>query len=101
MKYFIITSSPAPGVSDDQATDEAIITAHLQHIQRGFDEGWILFSGPKAQTSGGVLIMKAESESAVEAFFATDPLQVAGILKNEWVEFKLHDCQDAIKHWFA
>ena len=61
MKYFMIESTfhqPAPVGEDDL---QRLIKEHQRYLARGFAEGWILVSGPKAAGGGGVIMMKMAS----------------------------------------
>ena len=73
------------------------IDAHLAYLQLGFDDGTILLSGPKAGTSGGIIIVKCND---IQKFCNDDPLVQAGIQEYRVTEFALHDCQDYLKKWF-
>lgn len=80
---------------------QKLIKEHLAYLQKGFDEGWILFSGPKAHSGGGVILMKAESRTEVDDFQERDPFQKAGIQEYDVVEFRFHDGQEGVKAWFS
>ena len=100
MKYFAIEgtfNNPNP-LSPEEL--KKAINEHIKYLQKGFDEGWILISGPKAYTGGGVILMKAESINIVEDYINNDPLKICGVQIYNIIEFKLHDCQEAIKNWF-
>ena len=100
MKYFMIESTfhqPAPVGEDDL---QRLIKEHQRYLARGFAEGWILVSGPKAAGGGGVIMMKMASLDDVQDYLAADPMKMAGIQEYRAIEFKLHDCQPAIKEWF-
>jgi DNA-binding transcriptional ArsR family regulator/uncharacterized protein YciI len=101
MKYFMIESTfhdPVP-VSEDQL--QLLIKEHQRYLARGFAEGWILVSGPKTFSDGGVILMKADSPQEIEAYFNEDPMKVAGVQDYKVVEFNLHDCQPMVKDWFC
>lgn len=100
MKFFIIEGTfkePVPIVHEEL---EKVIAGHLVFLQKGFDEGWILVSGPKARSGGGIILSKALSLEVVEEFLSNDPLQASGVQDYKIIEFRLHDCQDTIKEWF-
>jgi uncharacterized protein YciI len=100
MKYYVAISTfnnPLPVESEELNT---IIQQHLSHLQKGFDEGWILFSGPKVGSGGGVIIMKAETQNEVDEYFAADPMKKAGVQNYEITEFKLHKSQNNLSEWF-
>lgn len=105
MKFFFIEGTPknpAPGdqASFDQASYDQAFQDHFKFLQQGYDAGYILFAGPKANGKGGLLIMKGESLEAVEGIIATDPLKIADIQEYRIVEFTLHNGQPMVKPWF-
>ncbi|GET22632.1 YciI family protein [Prolixibacter denitrificans] len=101
MLYFMIEGTfydPLPVEPDEL---QKLIKGHLTYLQKGFNEGWILFSGPKAHSGGGVILMKAESRKEVDDFLEEDPFQKAGIQEYHVVEFRFHDGQEGVKSWFS
>jgi len=100
MKYFIVEgtfTNPLPVAKEAMGK---IISEHQQFLQKGFDEGWMLFSGPKAKKDGGFAIVKAETQHEVDGFFANDPMLLAGVQEYRITEFLKHDCQDMLDKWF-
>ncbi len=100
MKYFMIESAfhdPVPVSSEEL---QRLIKEHQKYLALGFAGGWILVSGPKASSGGGVILMKGPSRQEVEAWFSRDPMKVAGVQDYHVVEFKLHDCQPSVRTWF-
>ena len=100
MKYFMIESTFNDPLPVDENALKKSIDEHVKYLQKGFDEGWILVSGPKALTGGGVILMKSSSLKEVEDYFSNDPMKIAGIQEYKIIEFKLHECQSEIKKWF-
>ena len=101
MKYFVIEGSFKDPVPADDATLQKGIEDHLKYLQKGFDNGSILFSGPKAGTGGGGIVMKAQTQDEVEAYLAADPLKRSGIQDYRIIAFHLHRCQPALDKWFG
>ncbi|MDZ5016937.1 hypothetical protein GNF72_17285 [Clostridium perfringens] len=56
--------------------DENLMNEHIAYSQKAIDAGVILVSGVKADMSGGISIMKAESLEAINAYLAADPLNL-------------------------
>ena len=100
MRFFMIESTfhEAAPVSEHEL--HRLIKEHQQYLARGFAEGWILVSGPKAAGGGGVIVMKMGSLEEVKEFLAADPMKVAGVQEYRPTEFRFHDCQPAIRQWF-
>lgn len=100
MLYFMIEGTFFDPVPVEQTELEKMIKEHVAYLQKGFDEGWMLFSGPKAHSGGGIILMKAESPEEVEQFLANDPLQKSGVQEYHVVEFRFHDGQPGVQSWF-
>lgn len=100
MKYFSIVSTFRNPVAVDGETLKELIDEHKAYLQKGFDEGWILVSGPKSKGGGGIIFMKGESLKDAENYFSSDPLKKSGVQDYEIIEFELHDCQPMLKDWF-
>lgn len=47
--------------------------AHLEWLERQYAEGRMLASGRQSPPVGGVLVLRADDQAAVEALLATDP----------------------------
>jgi uncharacterized protein YciI len=100
VKYYVIESIFHDPVPVDKTKLDELIQEHKVYLQKGFNEGWILLSGPKALVAGGIIIMKASSLNEVENYFSEDPLKIAGVQEYRPIEFKLHDAQPMLKDWF-
>ena len=100
MKYFFVDGTFNEPMSIGENELQKAIEEHLALLQKGFEEGFILVSGPKVNTGGGVIIIKGQSLLDIENYFAKDPLKILGIQAYNIVEFKLHDCQAVLKGWF-
>jgi uncharacterized protein YciI len=100
MKFFIIEGTFNTPILVDKVTLDKALKDHFNHLQMGHDDGRILATGPKIDTGGGVIIMKANSLDEVENYFSIDPLKVSNIQEYRIVEFKLHECQPLVKEWF-
>jgi uncharacterized protein YciI len=100
MKYFFIEGTfknPLPVTHEVLGT---IITDHLHFLQYGFNEGWILVSGPKQNRCGGIILAKAESAKDLERWLSSDPLQISGVQEYRIMEFEHYKCQEMITSWF-
>ncbi len=101
MKYFMIESTFHQPVPVSEHELRRLIKEHQRYLARGFAEGWILVSGPKAASGGGVIVMKMASLEEAESYLASDPMKVAGVQDYRPIEFKLHDCQPSVREWFG
>jgi Uncharacterized protein conserved in bacteria len=100
MKYFVIEGTFKNPVPVEKKELEIAIADHLAYLQKGLDGGWILFSGPKEGTGGGIIICKMSSYEEVEEYIAKDPLKVSGVQDYRIVEFKKYKCQTPVSEWF-
>lgn len=100
MKFFIIEGKFNTPILVDNVTLGNALKDHFIHMQKGVDDGRVLVSGPKTETRGGFIIMKANSLAEVENYFSIDPLKVSNIQEYSIVEFKGHECQPIVKEWF-
>jgi uncharacterized protein YciI len=91
LKFFIIEGVFVNPCPVDKETFEKSIREHLAYLEKGFQSGSILVSGPKAVGSGGFIIMKAESEEEIFDFFDSDPMKILGVqnyIVNEFAVYK-------------
>ena len=83
MKHFLVEITYT-------ASPEAVAAArpgHRAHLQTGYDSGMLLFSGPQTPPVGGLVLARAASLEAVQAFFAQDPFQTSGVATYRFLEF--------------
>ena len=62
----------------------------LSWLRRRHEDGSVLFSGPSADRTQGIYIVRARSLVEAEAIAATDPLTAAGFCSSEVVEWQVH-----------
>jgi len=100
MKFFAIEGIFNNPLPIDKSEMGKVISDHMAYLEKGYNEGFILASGPKPAIDGGFILMKAESLEEVEEYFSKDPLIVTGVQKYHIVEFKLHKCLPEVSSWF-
>ena len=100
MKYYVVEGTFINDIPVSENELQKAIEKHLTFLQKGFDDGTILVSGPKVDVGGGIIIIKGRSLEEVEAYLAEDPLEILGIQEYRIQEFKLHDCQPFLREWF-
>lgn len=82
--------------------DPNIIAAHRQFLQRGYDEGRFLLSGPSVPPTGGVLVARAESVEQLKLFLADEPFCKANLMRfSKIIEFEPVQHQPFLKDWFG
>lgn len=100
MKFFILEGFFTDHVLSEYQLKE-LITAHLNYLEAESASERILFSGPKADTGGGIIMMKVNDRDEIIQFCRQDPLVLAGVQKYNVTEFIMHDCQQEVKDWFV
>ena len=99
MKFFIVEGcSDVSSLSEEEV--KVLRQAHHDYLAKAFEDGRIIFSGPKAGGGGGFTIFKAESEAAVKEFFQNDPFFLANVEHYTPREFKISRCQPFVEDWF-
>lgn len=96
MKLYILEGSFV-NERPNPETFKPALAAHHAYLQTWFDNGNILFSGPKVGTGGGVIVIKCDD---IEKFCAEDPFVTSGIQTYKIIEFKNFACQEEVKSWF-
>lgn len=82
-KYFIVEVTYRYPV--EQLADT--VPQHRAFLAGGYEQGWLLLSGPQVPPLGGMLVGRAPSLEALQAFIACDPYQVKGLADYRFVEF--------------
>lgn len=96
MKYFIIEGT----ITNADLMNDNIMKEHMAYSQKAMEKGLILTSGLKADMSGGLFIMKAESIEKVEEYLSSEPLKVNGIQEYRVIGFDPHYFNESPSAWF-
>jgi len=64
----------------DKAKAPSLMAGHNAWLQRGFDDGLLLFAGTVQPAAGGALLAHGVTRDAIEAFVAQDPFVVEGVV---------------------
>jgi uncharacterized protein YciI len=79
-----------------------LVPKHHEFLQRGYDGGVFLFSGPQVPAHGGFLVARAESPEALSALLAEEPFVAAGKMQfSRTIRFDPVQHQPFLKDWFA
>lgn len=78
---------------------ETKLAEHRAFLQTGYDQGWLLCSGPQNPRIGGIVIARAPSLTALQALFANDPYQIANFADYRFVEFNPVKFQPWLEDW--
>ncbi len=78
---------------------ETKLAEHRTFLQTGYDQGWLLCSGPQNPRIGGIVIARAPSLEALQALFANDPYYSANFANYRFVEFNPVKFQPWLEDW--
>ncbi|GJQ63082.1 MAG: hypothetical protein SCALA702_21350 [Melioribacteraceae bacterium] len=95
MKHFIVElvyRAPIEKVNE-------IVGAHREFLQKGYDEGIFLASGPQVPKIGGVIIARSESMEKLALYLQNDPYQLNNIAHYQYIEFNPVKSQSFISDW--
>ena len=99
MKYYLLEGKHL--VPFDRIP-ESLIASHHEFLQRGYDHGNFLFSGPQIPPHGGFLAARADSREALDKLLAEEPFVKEQVMEFTRVtEFDVAQCQDFMKSWFG
>ena len=74
---------------------------HRAFLQRGYDAGLFLCSGPQDPPVGGFLVARAESKAELEAMFSEEPFRMENLAAYRFTEFRPVRRQPWAEPWFA
>lgn len=97
MKHFVVEAKYLVPFEDIRET----IPHHRAFLQKGYDLGLFLCSGPKEPPTGGFLLARAKSKADLEAFFDSEPFHVAKFATFTFTEFEPVKRQGWAEHWFS
>lgn len=66
---------------------DRFLQAHREYLAEHYTKGYFIASGPQTPRVGGVILIKAEKRTAVDAIIAQDPFNINGIADYQIVEF--------------
>lgn len=75
------------------------VDLHRAYLQKGYDAGMLLMSGPLNPRTGGIVIARAESLEAIKAFFSQDPYQLLGLADYRFAEFTPVKFNSCVEGW--
>jgi uncharacterized protein YciI len=80
---------------------DVIVGEHRKFLQTGYDQGWLLMSGPKIPKTGGIVIAQAPSMQEIQAFFFNDPYHLHQAATYNFVEFNPVMHQPFMLDWIS
>ena len=96
MKHFVVEATYCAPI-------ERVREAYARHrawLQKGYDLGLFLCSGPKEPPGGGYLVARAESADILKTMFADEPFNREGLATFTFTEFHPVKRQGWTEHWF-
>lgn len=98
MKYFVLEGEylvPFSEMAD-------LVPAHRAFLQRGYDAGHFLCSGPQIPANGGFLIARAQSRETLSEILAEEPFTKTGKMRfSRITEFNPVQHQPVLRDWFG
>ena len=97
MKHFIVEATylvPLEKIKEATAR-------HRTFLQKGYDAGLFLCSGPQDPPVGGFLVARAPSLANLQALFAEEPFNAEGLARFKFTEFQPVKRQTWCEDWFA
>ncbi len=95
MKHFIIEIKylvPFPEI-------EIVLQEHRSFLQKGYDAGMLLFSGPQEPKTGGLIVARGESMVKIKEYFKEYPFLKHKVAEYRYIEFNPVKCQPFLKEW--
>jgi uncharacterized protein YciI len=79
-----------------------LVAAHRAFLQKGYDDGFFLCSGPQIPARGGFLIARAESLAKLQEQLAQEPFTKAKKMHfSRITQFNPVQHQPVLRDWFA
>jgi uncharacterized protein YciI len=79
-----------------------LVAKHHEFLDKGYEAGFFLFSGPQVPAHGGFLVARAESLEKLQELLAEEPFVKARKMRfSRITEFHPAQHQPILKDWFA
>lgn len=96
MKHFIISLHYLKPIEE---IDRHLVE-HRAYLDKGYQGGILMASGPKNPREGGILLGRAETLESMKDFCLNDPFSIHSCARYEFTEFIPVKFQDEFKNWF-
>jgi uncharacterized protein YciI len=98
MKHFLLEGEYL--VPFDELAE--LVPRHREFLQKGYDAGFFLLSGPQIPARGGFLLARAESLAKLQEILAEEPFTKAGKMRfSRITEFNPVQHQPVLREWFG
>lgn len=97
MKHFVVEATYSAPI-------EQVREAYPRHrawLQKGYELGLFLCSGPKIPPTGGYLVARAESVEILQTMFEEEPLNKERLASFTFTEFNPVKRQGWTEDWFS
>ena len=95
MKHYVIESRFERPITEFRDA----VPDHRAYLQKLYEAGSLLFSGPKTSRDGEVFVARAESDEQIEALIKDEPYSKQGFAKYTVVGFTPTMKNPALDHW--
>jgi len=82
MNLFVQLSFPGPNWVRGKPVYEQDLSAHSEYQERLLGEGKIVLAGPFSDSSGGLTVLRVDTEEEARRIMEQDPAVVDGVLKS-------------------
>lgn len=66
---------------------DELVAAHREWLDRNYEAGVLLASGPRVPRAGGILLARAMDRAELDAVLAEDPFAEAGVATHQVLRF--------------
>lgn len=88
--YIYVLKLNRPEAFDNPTADEtSTIERHFEYLKRLTAEGVVLMAGPCTDGAFGLVLFKAEDETAAKGVVASDPVVQSGVMSAELHPFRI------------
>lgn len=95
MKHFMLELTYTASIEQI----DAALVEHRAFLQKGFDAGILLMSGPQNPRTGGIILGRSESMEEFKSFMLQDPFNVKSLATYRFVEFSPVKLQPFMQDW--
>ncbi len=95
MKHFIIEITYTVSFTKI----EEVLQEHRNFLQKGYDAGILLCSGPQEPKTGGLIVARSQSLENIKDYFKNDPFLQHNVAQYRYIEFNPVKFQPFLKEW--
>ena len=80
---------------------QEILPKHRAYLDKGYQSGMLLMSGPNTAKTGGIVVARANSLNELKDFFTQDPYNINNAATYSYHEFDPVKYNDIVKSWIS